>query len=528
MKLRWTLAILLLCACSVVPAFAQSPVLDPRYGGLGVDDLGSAAMASGRTSRTVAIAQPGAVDAETYRLGPGDAIALRLWGRMARTTTIDVDAEGLLQIPDLEPLQVSGQTLSQVRRTVKARLAGLYRDVRADLSIARMRTFKVYVTGEVKQPGAYEVTPVTRASEVLAQAQLLDRGSRRNIAVARRSGSLRADVQLFEAAGDLSGNPLLEDGDLLSVPVATQFVNASGAFARPMRFELAPSDSLSTLVRLAGGALPSADPAHALLVRFRDVSHAVSTLVNLGPGGADPALRDGDAVFLYYVPDFHRLHSVSVVGEVERPGAFPILIGRDRLSDVVRAAGGFRPRADVASLLVVRAPRVPAENDGEFERLLRLSREQMTESEYSRLQTELAQRKNSFRVDWRRLQAEGSRRDLDLLMADGDLVRVEPLVTSIRVDGQVRNPGMIEYVAGRSPEDYVRIAGGYTSRAGRGGTRVTRGGSGQVVPARSVHDLQPGDIIWVPEGRDRDYWSIFREVLAVAGQIAVVVVAVRR
>lgn len=475
------------------------------------------------------VAQPGAIDPETYRMGPGDMLTLRLWGRVARTSSLDVDAEGRVHLPQLESMRVAGRTLADVRRALIARMAEVYRGVNVEVGLARMRRFKVYVSGEVKSPGAYDATPVTRASEILSQAGLLDGASRRNVRrIALDGREQRVDTPVFELAGDLAGNPMLEDGDRLVVPPATLSFAAAGAFARPRRFELAPDDSLGLLVRLAGGALPSADLAGARLVRFRTASETDTMRIRLG--GADDALRlqDGDALFLTFVPEYHQLNTITLVGEVARPGAYPIRMGQDRLSDIIARAGGFQPRADLGNVVVFRAPPPTGEGRDDFERLMRLSRDQMTETEYSRLMAELAQRKNHFRVDWRRLQAAGTGEDLDLLLVNNDVVRVDPLVTSVRVDGQVRNPGMVEYAPGRTLDEYVKLAGGFTSRAARGGVRVSRAGTGHLVPARSVRDLKPGDTVWVPEARETDYWTLVRDIISLAAQVAVVIVAVRR
>src|SRR5207244_4220971 len=102
--------------------------------------------------------------------------------------------------------------------------------------------------------------------------------------------------------------------------------------------------------------------------------------------------------------EYHALMTVGVTGEVERPGTYPIVPGRDRLSDLIRWAGGFRPQANREALHLVRESAVAAERDPAFDRLVRLSRNDMTESEYTRLETNLAERKNSFRIDWTRLE----------------------------------------------------------------------------------------------------------------------------
>src|SRR5262249_53912406 len=145
---------------------------------------------------------------------------------------------------------------------------------------------------------------------------------------------------------------------------------------------------------------------------------------------------------------------------------------------------------------------------------------------YAVFQTKLAERKNSFRVDFDRMQKNG--KDVDPLLQSGDLVRVDELVPSVRVEGEVRRPGYVEFTPGRSFGDYVDLAGGYTGRAARGKVQVSRSVTGQVLPASSAQTIGPGDFIWVPERRDIDAWQVFRDIVAVGGQIAVIVLAAKK
>src|SRR5262249_37307635 len=157
------------------------------------------------------------------------------------------------------------------------------------------------------------------------------------------------------------------------------------------------------------------------------------------------------------------------------------------------------------------------ESDPELDRLSRLSRNDMTESEYIKLQTKLAERSNSFRIDWNQIKPGG---DTDPLLRGGDQVHVDPFVPSVRIEGQVKRPGYVDYETGRSLEEYIDLAGGFTERSARTSIRVSRGLTGQIIPARSLKSVQPGDFIWVPERRDVDAWAAFRDIITVTGQVA--------
>ena len=213
-----------------------------------------------------------------------------------------------------------------------------------------------------------------------------------------------------------------------------------------------------------------------------------------------------------------------MVGDITRPGVYPISEGRHHLSDMIAAAGGFLALADLSAIRVNRRNLNATEPDPELDRLLRLSRNELTNSEYDVLRTKLASLKEDFRVDWSRLEA--GKADLDLLMRDGDIVRVERLVPSIRVDGEVRRPGILAFRPGLRVEDYIERAGGLTARAWKGRVRLTRSVTGQTILARNSGALDPGDIIWVPERRDSNVSQGVQTFLLFAAQLATVVLAV--
>ena len=289
---------------------------------------------------------------------------------------------------------------------------------------------------------------------------------------------------------------------------------------------LAPGDSLSTLLALAGGVLGESTD-DATLVRFRDATHTDTVSFHVSDviaGRFDVTLQDGDHAFVYFHPGYHQLARASIFGEVKRPGTYPLTPGSTRISALVAGAGGFLPGADLATLRVFRANRLAGESDPEVERLAALSRKEMTASEYEVLRARLSVRREDFRVDWNRLQTEP---DLDMALQDGDVLRVDPVLPSVRVEGEVRRPGLIRYEPGRKIDEYVKLAGGFSERAATSQVRITRSVTGQTILARDADGLQPGDMVWVPERGEPATWQSLQNILVVLAQLATVIVVVR-
>ena len=93
--------------------------------------------------------------------------------------------------------------------------------------------------------------------------------------------------------------------------------------------------------------------------------------------------------------------------------------------------------------------------------------------------------------------------------------------------GQVVNPGNIIFKDERDVSDYIDLAGGFAWRAVEGDVRVIKAHSGEWLEADDVGELDPGDVIWVPEETPPPkFWDVFKDVLLITGQVATVVTAI--
>lgn len=474
--------------------------------------------------------QTGAVDPQTYRLGPGDALLLVIWGPISRSQVLEVGPEGQVFVPGAGSIPVSGLTLAAARRRLEDLVASQYRGVHIEIRLMRVRTLIAYLTGEVTRPGPVRALGSSRVVDVLPDSLFAPGASRRNIVLRHTDGTESiVDLGGFYRTGSSAGDSWLRDGDVIVVPPEIASVGMWGGVARPGRYELGPRDSLLALVRIAGGVVPSALRDSALFVDWRGAGRAESTWVAIGAiesGAFNPALHDRDNLYVFTDPSYREVHQVSLVGQVARAGDYVIDPGVTRFTEVIRRAGGFRPDADVASIQLVRVGLGAARSDPDLDRLLRLPRESMTESEYGVFRTKLAALSPEIRVDWNRVQRGPAA--LDPVLRAGDIIRVGRRSNAVRVDGQVHNPGVFEYRAGRSFDYYVDLAGGFTDRAKGSHARVTREVNGQTMLARNLRQLDPGDFVWVPERSDKTMWQYLTEVLVAAGSVATIVIAFRR
>ena len=292
-----------------------------------------------------ALEQP--IDPKTYTLGPGDGVYLNVYAIHALDQDLTVTPEGRLLIPRIGKVEVSGLSLDEAEVRVNQLLARDYKTPNASLSLRKLRPVKVNVIGEVLSPGVQSATAMQRVSEIIDKSGGLKvTSSLRNIQVRTPTGQLRVRADLFRyyAVGDLSANPIIESGDVIVVPPAEQFISVNGSLGSPGKMEFVDGDSLSTVILLAKGLLPSALTDSIEIARFpvNDPAHMEHVYVNFARG-ENPELRDGDEIFIRSKTQYHIPRLVSVSGEVPFPGKYAITPGTTRLKDILRRVGGVLP-----------------------------------------------------------------------------------------------------------------------------------------------------------------------------------------
>lgn len=530
-----TRLILLLCAFGAVSSARAQSVSDRARG---LDAAGASPRADTDVSLgDVAVEDP--IDPETYVLGPLDGIVLAIWsgtGGQTATHELSVTYEERLLIPSVGEVNVAGLTMAEAEREVAARVRDRLGDVRVTLTLTRLRRMKIPVTGHVAAPGIHVVRSQNRVSELLSRVGLAEGASNRHITVSGRGGSTRrVDLVRFRRLGDASMDPVLGNGDAVHVPFAVAYVHVYGAVNAPGRFEHVEGDRLSDLLAFAGGFAQDARRDTLVLARIHDGSGPPERValtpaldatrstvyVPVGTAKSEPAdylVEPNDRLFVKRIGDYGNRQVVTLVGEVANPGDYPIVEGETRLREVIRRAGGLTSDASLEEASLVRTASQTL-TDPEFERLRNVPVADMTDDEYEYFKMRARETPGRMVVDFRKLLVEGSAAH-DVLLIDGDVISIPLRKDFVSVLGLVRDPGNVTFESSHGYRDYVALAGGFAERADRGKTRVVRAGSGEWQEPGDVRTFRPGDTIWVPEKRDRDYWKLFRDGLLVATQIA--------
>jgi polysaccharide biosynthesis/export protein len=291
-----------------------------------------------------------------YVVGPGDSLAIDLWGSVSQRYVRLVDREGRVPLPDTAPLLVSGKSLSEVQLDVQHALRSVFRDVSADVSVSRLRTVRVYVVGEVAQPGAYDISSLsTPLNALIAAGGITARGSLRELRH-YRGKQLIEQVDAYELLlhGVRSDLKRLESGDTLQVPPVGPQVTIEGMVRRPAIYELSHETSLAEALELAGGILPTAALRHIEVQRVK--AHEKRTMLTLDLTGADLTdndsqaiaqqlgsfrVRDGDQVHIFPIAAYNQ-DAIYLQGHVLRPGRYSYKAGM-KLTDLISSYGDLLP-----------------------------------------------------------------------------------------------------------------------------------------------------------------------------------------
>ncbi|GAC1701346.1 MAG: hypothetical protein NVS9B4_04470 [Candidatus Acidiferrum sp.] len=287
-----------------------------------------------------------------YVVGPGDSLAINLWGGVSQRLNRTVDREGRLSLPEAGPLLVSGKSLGTVQEEVQRVLRTQFHDVSADVSLQRLRTVRVYVVGDVAEPGAYDISSLSTPLNALFTAGgVTSRGSLRRLEHYRGKQLIQEvdgyDLLLHGLRGDLQR---LESGDSLRVPPLGPTVTVDGMVRRPAIYELRAERNLEDVLDLAGGMLPAATLRHIEVQRL--VAHDRRTMLSLDTGetGDVEALRaslrgfavqDGDEIHIFAIAPYNE-SAVYLQGHVLRPGRYSYHEGM-KLTDVISSYKDLLP-----------------------------------------------------------------------------------------------------------------------------------------------------------------------------------------
>lgn len=434
------------------------------------------------------VADPAMPAPDDYILGPGDQVQLKVFGPQDFGDNLIIDRNGQVSIPKAGMLTLSGVAVRDLEKTLKAHLGKVFANFTVSASVGRLRGIQVYVVGQARQPGTFQLSSLsTLVNALFASGGPNANGSMRNIELKRAGKTITTiDLYSFIAKGDKGRDLPLMSGDVIVINSVGPRVAILGAFDQAAIYELKHTGtSVGEILSLGGGIPALASTQKALLERITREKNPPRQVVEmvLDQAGLSKPLQDGDVLTLMGIsPAF--ANAVTLQGAVADPLRYRWFEGM-RILDLIpeREALITRDYYKNKNLLVQNT--VPVEKAGLT--LNARMRGMLNEINWDYAVIERLDRSSlkmqiiPFNLGKVVLQKDLSH-NLELL--EGDVVTIlnqsdlmvsqERQTRLVRVEGEVSAPGIYNTLPGETLPQLIKRIGGLTSGAYVFGTEFTR------------------------------------------------------
>ncbi len=389
-----------------------------------------------------------------YIIGPGDKFTLNLWGSVEGTYELEVNRSGEVFIPTVGNVRVWGVSFGRMQEILRARISTMYKDFGFNVTMGKLRLMKVFVVGEVKAPGDYNLSSLSTLINALSAAGgPLKTGSLRNIQI-RRGGAVVDQVDLYDffLKGDKSRDIRLQSGDTIFVPVIGKVAGIAGNVKRPAIYELKDEKKLQDLFNLAAGMQATGYLQRIQISRIDAHDKKIVTDFNIDPKFGDKSvatvmdqvrIQDLDIVRVFSIDMTLRDH-VRIEGHVLRPGDYSL-----------------KPGMQLSSLLK-KEELLPEyyENSAQVIRLYPPNK-----------------RPGTFFIDLNK--ALSGDPEHDLVLNEFDTIRIFSMwemeeMPKVTINGEVQKPGEFRLFKDMTVKDLVMVAGNLKNSAYTQNAEISR------------------------------------------------------
>ncbi len=302
---------------------------------------------------------------ENYKLSAGDEVVIDVWGAVVTNITSKISPEGSVNIPDLGPIYIYGQTVVQAEKNIKNYLSKIYSgindstpDTFVKLSLGKIKSVTVNVVGDVEIPGTYTIPALSSIpSAMFLAGGPNNMGTVRDIKVYRNGKQVGSfDVYGYLVEGKTGKNVVLEDNDAIVVGTHVGVVSVMGSVKRPMNYEIKEGETLADLFKYSGGFSSTAYESFVQVDRYKyegDKSGAIAQTFNVPAADyASFGLKDGDVVTVRK-NDNRFANKVTITGAVWHPGSYSLSESSD-LKQLLVNAGGVKDDAYLNKGYIIR------------------------------------------------------------------------------------------------------------------------------------------------------------------------------
>jgi protein involved in polysaccharide export with SLBB domain len=301
------------------------------------------------------------IDSTQYIMGPGDQLLIKIWGVLDTQFITAVTPEGYVIIPSVSEVFVSGKTLAAASKLIKEEMDKVFKNAGFSVRLVRIRKFRMFVVGEIRNPGAYYLRSVDRIGDALQLAGgLVGWGDETRIQIRHESGIVdTVNISEFYVSGDLKHNPLLTGGDVVFVPpidLQKRYVILEGNVGSQGLYQVRPDENLFSLLTRLKTINRKSDIENIVIIR--DSEKKVFNLLQNEAAAREEILQNGDRIMIPTIRD-----RVYVKGEVLQPGSFPYLANYTA-KDYAGLAGMLASAKDFNKVYVIHAETGQVEKGG--------------------------------------------------------------------------------------------------------------------------------------------------------------------
>lgn len=258
-----------------------------------------------------------------YTIGPGDELAIRVWGRIELDTRVTVDRNGQISLPKIGVLSVAGLRYEQLESFIRSSIAIIYKEFELSVTLGQLRSIQVFVLGNARQPGVYTLGSLsTLVNALFASGGPSATGSMRHIQL-RRSDRVITEFDIYDLQqkGDKSRDVQLLPGDVIYIPTVGSQVAIIGNVSRPAIYELKGDTSIASALDGAGGLTNMAGASRLLIERIENRRRRRIDEFDLSTESMQRPLRDGDLLRIFPISQQFE-NAVTLRGNVALPGRY--------------------------------------------------------------------------------------------------------------------------------------------------------------------------------------------------------------
>jgi protein involved in polysaccharide export with SLBB domain len=383
------------------------------------------------------------VNISNYRLNAGDLISIKVFDEDDFSVTTHLNETGTISYPFLGELKLADLTITQVEQLITSGLGKDYL-VNPKVTVTVLEYQKIFVNGEVKNPGGYAFVPGLTVNKAISLAGgFTEKSSRDEISIIRSDNAKkktgipkRANLKTYMKPGDI----------IIVKKYQNVFVN--GEVNKPGGYMFEPGMTVEKAISLAGGFTEKSSREDISIIRGSGKNKAAKPkLANL-----KTYVKPGDII------NVKEYQNIFVNGEVKKPGGYMFKPGMT-VEKAISLAGGFTEKSSREDISIIRG-------------------------------------------SGKNKAAKPKLANLKTYVKPGDIINVKEY-QNIFVNGEVKKPGGYMFKPGMTVEKAISLAGGFTEKSSREDISIIRGSGKNKAAKPKLANLKtyvkPGDIINVKE-----------------------------